>query len=95
MTAIDIIMTRAHALLPASASPGPEAYDNAMQALENEVRRAMEKPATEPTDPYVGLPITAVNEGCTMVPFNVPDDVEPIHPDMIQMMDDMAQWWVK
>lgn len=73
MTTIDIIMTRAHALLPASASKDPEAYDRAMQALEIEVRRALEKPSAEPTDPYVGLPVKAVIEGCTMVPFNVPE----------------------
>lgn len=73
MTTIDIIMSRAHALLPASASPDPEAYDNAMLALENEVCRALEKPSTEPTDPYVGLPIVAAIEDA-MVPLEIGDD---------------------
>lgn len=68
MTTIEIIMARAHALLPASASTDPEAYDNAMQALEDEVIRALSRPVMEPTDPYVGLPIRAVMEGATFTP---------------------------
>lgn len=91
MNTIEIIMARAHALLPASASTDPDAYDNAMQALENEVRRALGKPLIEPTDPYAGLPIRAVMEGATFTPFVVPEE-QPVrlHPDMVQMMDDMA-----
>lgn len=73
MTSLDIIMSRAHALLPASASADHEAYDNAMLALENEVRLALERPAAEPTDPYVGLPIVAAIEDA-MAPFEIGDD---------------------
>lgn len=90
MTTIEKIMARAHALLPASASTDPDAYDTAMQDLENEVRRALGQPVTEPTDPYVGLPIRAVMDGAPFIPFTVPDEPVRLHPDMVQMMDDMA-----
>ena len=90
MKQIDIIMARAHALLPASASTDPDAYDTAMQDLENEVRRALCMPVTELTDPYVGLPIRAVMEGGPFIPFEPKDPTVRLHPDMVQMMDDMA-----
>ena len=91
MKHLEIIMARAHALLPASASSNPDAYDNAMHELEHAVRRALGMTVTEPTDPYVGLPVRAVMEGATFTPFDVPDDVPVrLHPDMVQMMDDMA-----
>lgn len=92
MKHLKIIMARAHALLPASASTDPEAYDKAMQELENAVRRALGVPVTEPVDPYVGLPIRAVMEGATFTPFVVPEEPVRLHPDLVQMMDDMAQF---
>lgn len=92
MTHLEIIMARAHALLPASASTDPDAYDRAMQALENEVRSALGMPVTEPTDVYAGLPVRAVMEGAPFIPFEVPEEPVRLHPDLVQMMDDMAQF---
>lgn len=92
MTTLEAIMARAYALLPAAASTDPDAYDRAMQALEDEARRALGMPVTEPTDPYAGLSVKAAMEGAMFIPFDAPDEPVILRPDLVQMMDDMAQF---
>lgn len=87
MNTIQIIMQRAHALLPAASSEDPNAYDEAMDALEHEVRRALGAPVADAVDHYAGLPFQAVREGGMFTPALV--DHQPVTPNMVQMLDDI------
>lgn len=99
---VQIIMAKARELVVSSTWPGDEAYERSYAALENMVTQALENEHnhrsiffTAGDDSDAHLPTFAAEHSPVFMPFNVPDDVEPIHPDMIQMMDDMAQWGMR
>ena len=70
------LMQLAYALVPTAASPNPDAYDAAAQTLEDALCRALHL-----TPPYSGALVPA------SLPLTTP---VTLHPDLVQMMDDMA-----
>lgn len=88
MNALNTIMQRACALLPAASSADPDAYYKAMGALEHEVRKALGAPITDSVDHYAGLPFQAVRDGGMFTPAPV-DDAPRFTPTVVQMLDDI------